>query len=83
MTREYPLGRKTESVTCNWIGLDKWIRDMWHTMIQEKKIGVAEMKILRWTCGHTRADIVENTVIIEQIKVTELQKGSRGRTCWN
>ena len=41
---------------------------------QEKKLDVAEMKMLRWACGHTRLDRIENQVIRERVKVTEIHK---------
>lgn len=41
---------------------------------QEKKLNVAEMKMLRWACGHTRLDRIENREIRERVKVTEIHK---------
>ena len=41
---------------------------------QEKKLNVAEMKMLRWACGHTRLDRIENQEIRKRMKVTELHK---------
>ena len=39
---------------------------------QEKKLNVAEMKMLRWASGHTLLDRIENEEIRRRTKVTEL-----------
>ena len=41
---------------------------------QEKKMDVAEMKMLRWACGHTRLDRIENSKIREKMRVTEVHR---------
>ena len=41
---------------------------------QEKKMDVAEMKMLRWACGHTRLDHIENEEIRRRVRVTEVHK---------
>uniref|UniRef100_A0A8D9FDT2 Endonuclease-reverse transcriptase n=1 Tax=Cacopsylla melanoneura TaxID=428564 RepID=A0A8D9FDT2_9HEMI len=42
--------------------------------VQEKRLEVAEMKMLRWSCGVTKLDRIRNEVIRGKIKVTELSK---------
>ena len=37
-------------------------------------LDVAEMKMLRWACGHTRMDRIENKKIRERMKVKEVHK---------
>ena len=41
---------------------------------QDKKMDVAELKMLRSACGHTRLDHVENEDIRKRVKVTEVHK---------
>ena len=38
------------------------------------KMNVAEMRILRWTCGKTRRDKVRNEWIHKMIKVTPIEE---------
>ncbi|KAI5731744.1 hypothetical protein M8J77_015349 [Diaphorina citri] len=40
--------------------------------VQEKRMEVAEMRMLRWSCGVTRMDRIRNEVIRNKIKVTEI-----------
>uniref|UniRef100_A0A8D8XLD5 Endonuclease-reverse transcriptase n=1 Tax=Cacopsylla melanoneura TaxID=428564 RepID=A0A8D8XLD5_9HEMI len=42
--------------------------------IHEKRLEVAEMRMLRWSCGVTRMDRIRNEVIRNKIKVTEVSK---------
>ena len=42
--------------------------------IHEKRLEVAEMRMLRWSCGVTRLDRIRNEVIRNKIKVTEVSK---------
>jgi hypothetical protein len=41
---------------------------------QEMKMNVAEMKMLRFACGHTRMDKIENKDIRNKTKVTEMHR---------
>ena len=41
---------------------------------EEKKLDVAEMKMLRWMSGVTRKDRIENKYIRGSVKVTEVSK---------
>ncbi|KAI5746693.1 hypothetical protein M8J77_006372 [Diaphorina citri] len=42
--------------------------------VHEKRLEVAEMRMLRWSCGVTRMDRIRNEVIRDKIKVTEVTK---------
>ena len=42
--------------------------------VSEKKMEVAEMRMLRWMCGVTREDRIRNTRIRGTVKVTEISK---------
>ncbi len=44
------------------------------TKVQEDKLDVTEMKMLRWMCGVTRMDRIRNERIRGTVKVTELSK---------
>jgi hypothetical protein len=41
------------------------------------KMKVAEMKMLRFACGHTRMDKIENKDIRNKTKVTEMHRKPR------
>ena len=41
------------------------------TKAQERKLEVAEMRMLRWMCGLTRRDRVRNERIRETVKVVQ------------
>jgi hypothetical protein len=41
---------------------------------QEMRVNVAEMKMLRFACGHTRLDKIENKEIRNRMKVTEMHR---------
>ena len=45
--------------------------------IHEKRFEVAEMRMLRWSCGVTRLDRIRNEVIRNKIKVIEVSKKSK------
>jgi len=38
-----------------------------------KRVGKAEMRMLRWMCGHTRKDIIRNDYIQGKIGVTPIE----------
>jgi hypothetical protein len=38
-----------------------------------QKMGVAEMRMLRWICGHTRKDRIRNDDIRDKLGVTPIQ----------
>ena len=42
--------------------------------VQERKMEVAEMRMLRWTCGVTRRDKIRNDFIRGTVKVAEVSK---------
>jgi hypothetical protein len=44
---------------------------------QEMRINVAEMKMLRFACGHTRLYKIENKEIRNNMKVTEMHRKIR------
>ena len=39
-----------------------------------QQISVAEMRMLRWICGHTRRDRVQNDDICDRLRVHQLKK---------
>ena len=41
---------------------------------QEKRMDVAEMRMLRWMCGVTRRDRIRNELIRGTVKVAELSR---------
>ena len=41
---------------------------------QEQKIGVAEMRMLRWMSGHTRKDKIRNDCIREKVGVAPIEE---------
>ena len=42
-----------------------------------KKLKVTEMKMLRWSCGHTRKDHVRNDQIQEKLQVESIRESNR------
>ena len=47
--------------------------------VQEKKLDVAEMKMLRWMCGVTKMDRITNERIRGTTKVVEMSKKAQER----
>ncbi|KAG5583500.1 hypothetical protein H5410_054127, partial [Solanum commersonii] len=48
-----------------------------------QKMHVAEMRMLRWMCGHTRSDRIRNEVIREKVGVASVvDKARRGEMVW-
>ena len=53
------------------------------TKDQERQFEVAEMKMLRWMCGHTRLDNIKDEVIRNRAGVNEIgDKIRQGRVKW-
>ena len=50
---------------------------------EEKRMDVAEMRMLRWMCGATREDRIRNEYVRGSVKVVEiLKKVQEGRLRW-
>ncbi|KAJ0851966.1 hypothetical protein HanRHA438_Chr14g0632811 [Helianthus annuus] len=50
---------------------------------QARKMEVAEMRMLRWMCGHTRLDRIKNEVFRERLGVASISdKIKEGRLRW-
>ncbi|KAJ0587063.1 hypothetical protein HanIR_Chr04g0158951 [Helianthus annuus] len=50
---------------------------------QARKMEVAEMRMLRWMCGHTRLDRIRNEVFRERLGVASItDKIKEGRLRW-
>ncbi|KAL6573472.1 hypothetical protein OROHE_001931 [Orobanche hederae] len=48
-----------------------------------QKMNVAEMRMLRWMCGHTKKDRLRNEVIIEKVRVASIEdKMMENRLRW-
>ena len=51
--------------------------------VNENKVGVAEMRMLRWMCGKTRQDKIRNGAIRERVGVTPIvEKMVENRLRW-
>ncbi|MFS7997302.1 putative RNA-directed DNA polymerase [Helianthus anomalus] len=51
--------------------------------VQARKMEVAEMRMLRWMCGHTRLDRIRNDVFREMLEVSSISdKIKEGRLRW-
>ena len=51
--------------------------------VQARKMEVAEMRMLRWMCGHTRLDRMRNEVFRERLGVASIsEKMKEGRLRW-
>ena len=49
--------------------------ECWPTKIQHvQQLSVAEMRILRWICGHTRIDRVRNDGIRDRLEVVPIEE---------
>jgi hypothetical protein len=51
-------------------GAECWLTKRRHV----QQLSVAEMRMLRWICGHTRKDRVRNEDIRDRVGVTQLRK---------
>ena len=51
-------------------GAECWPTKRWHV----QQLSVAEMRILRWSCGHTRRDRVRNEVIRDRVGVAPIEE---------
>ena len=47
-----------------------------------QQLSVAEMRMLRWFCRHTRRDRVRNEVIRERVGVAPIEKLTQHRLRW-
>src|SRR3989304_5901116 len=58
--------------------------DCWATKkAQVRKMEVAEMRMLRWMCGHTRMDRIRNEVFRDRLGVAHISlKVREGRMRW-
>ncbi|XP_071694390.1 uncharacterized protein [Rutidosis leptorrhynchoides] len=53
------------------------------TKAQERRMKVAEMRMLRWACGKTRLDMIPNSVFRENLEVRSISDKLReGRLRW-
>ena len=60
-------------------GTDCWAIKKTHA----HKMDVAEMRMLRWMCGHTRLDRIRNEVLRERLEVASISdKIKEGRLKW-
>ncbi|MFS7895387.1 hypothetical protein Hanom_Chr00s002805g01704911 [Helianthus anomalus] len=51
--------------------------------VQARKMDVAEMRMLRWMCGHKRLDRIRNDVFRERLEVASIShKIKEGRLRW-
>ncbi|RCV29437.1 hypothetical protein SETIT_6G013500v2 [Setaria italica] len=49
--------------------------ECWHTKIRHvQQISVAEMRMLRWICGHTKRDRVRNEDIRDRLGVAPIEE---------
>jgi hypothetical protein len=49
--------------------------EYWATKGQhDQKMSVAEMRMLRWICGHTRKDRIRNDNIMDKLGVAPIQE---------
>ncbi|KAG2577912.1 hypothetical protein PVAP13_6NG159203 [Panicum virgatum] len=51
-------------------GAECWLTKRRHV----QQLSVAEMRMLRWSCGHTRRDTVRNEVIRERVGVAPIEE---------
>jgi hypothetical protein len=52
-----------------------YVTECWATKGQHvQKISVAEMRMLRWICGHTRKDRIRNDDIRDKLRVAPIQE---------
>ena len=46
----------------------------WPTKIRHVQLSVAEMRMLRWICGHTRMDRVRNDNIRDRLEIAPIKE---------
>ncbi|KAG5594303.1 hypothetical protein H5410_035535 [Solanum commersonii] len=61
---------------------DKKISPKLKERIRVHKMHVAEMRMLRWMCGHTRSDKIRNEVIREKVGVASVVDKARTEMVW-
>ncbi|XP_071695003.1 uncharacterized protein [Rutidosis leptorrhynchoides] len=60
-----------------------WLKWRSATGAQERRMEVAEMRMLRWTCGKTMLDMIPNSVFRENLEVRSISDKLReGRLRW-
>ncbi|XP_071739812.1 uncharacterized protein [Rutidosis leptorrhynchoides] len=60
-----------------------WLKWRSATGAQERRMEVAEMRMLRWTCGKTMLDMIPNSVFRENLEVRSISdKLRKGRLRW-
>ncbi|XP_071728670.1 uncharacterized protein [Rutidosis leptorrhynchoides] len=60
-----------------------WLKWRSATGAQERRMEVAEMRMLRWTCGKTMLDMIPNSVFKENLEVRSISDKLReGRLRW-
>ncbi|XP_019259176.1 PREDICTED: uncharacterized protein LOC109237335 [Nicotiana attenuata] len=50
---------------------------VWERVVELRKMEVAEMRVLRWMCGHTRLDRIQNEVIWDKVGVAPIEDKTR------
>jgi hypothetical protein len=48
--------------------------EYWATKGHDQKMSLAEMRMLRWICGHTRKDRIRNDNIMDKLGVAPIQE---------
>ena len=47
---------------------------MVHSVSQSKKYMVAELRMLKWMCDHTRLDMIKNEIIKDKVRVAPIRR---------